>query len=134
MEENRKVFQDQFFGKNLNSVCGSTVCSKSKVTLKVQWAVLATLQVKSQSGSCNEIWNMGPYWSCFASDTEHQYWTVIVQSVCRVKKNSVHFKKPVSRFSFLSKLWYFQYKSKQKIPQFWKKQESRNWIFKMNGL
>ena len=31
---------------------------------------------------------------------------------------SVHSKKPVARISFLSKLWYFQYKSKQKVPQF----------------
>jgi hypothetical protein len=31
---------------------------------------------------------------------------------------SVHFKKPVARISFLSKLWYFEYKSKQKVPQF----------------
>ena len=47
---------------------------------------------------------------------------------------SVHFKKPVARISFLSKLGYFQYKSKQKVPQFWKKQDSRNWLHKMNRL
>ena len=31
---------------------------------------------------------------------------------------SVHFKKTIARISFLSKPWYFQYKSKQKMPQF----------------
>ena len=31
---------------------------------------------------------------------------------------SGHFKKTVARISFLSKLWYFQYKSKQKVLQF----------------
>ena len=46
---------------------------------------------------------------------------------------SVHFKKTVARISFLSKLWYFQYKSKQKVPQFWKKQDSRNWLLIMKG-
>ena len=46
----------------------------------------------------------------------------------------VHFKKPVAQISFLSKLWYFQCKSKQKVPQFWKKQDSRNWLLKMKGL
>ena len=34
------------------------------------------------------------------------------------KLKSVLFKKTVARISFLSKLWYFQYKSKQKVPQF----------------
>jgi hypothetical protein len=29
-----------------------------------------------------------------------------------------HFKKTVAQISFLSKLRYFQYKSKQKVPQF----------------
>ena len=47
---------------------------------------------------------------------------------------SVHFKKTVARISFLSKLWYFQFKSKQKVPQFWKKRDSRNCLLKMNGL
>ena len=47
---------------------------------------------------------------------------------------SFHFKKTVARISFFSKLWYFQYKSKQKVPQFWKKQDSRNCLLKMNGL
>ena len=36
---------------------------------------------------------------------------------CMVLK-SVHFKKTVARISFLSKLWYFQYKSKQKYHNF----------------
>ena len=65
-------------------------------SFKVQWAVLATLQVKSQSGSCNEIWILRPFskaagktWARFALDTEHQYWTVAVQYLCRVKKISM---------------------------------------------
>ena len=41
--------------------------------------------------------------------------------------NSIHFKKPVARISFLSK-------SKQKVPQFWKKRDTRNWLLKMSGL
>ena len=45
-----------------------------------------------------------------------------------------HFKMTVARISFLSKLWYFQYKSKQKVSQFGKKQVSRNCLLKMNGL
>ena len=56
---------------------------------KVQWVVLAILQVKSQSGSCNEIWILRPFSkaaektrSCFALDTEHQYCTVTVQYLC----------------------------------------------------
>ena len=61
---------------------------------KVQWAVLATIQVKSGSGSCNEIWILRPFskaaektWSCFSLDTEQQYWTVTVQYFCKkVKK------------------------------------------------
>ena len=40
---------------------------------------------------------------------------------------SVHFKKTVARISFLSKFVL-------KLPQFWKKGDSRNWLFKMNGL
>ena len=63
---------------------------------KVQWAVLATLQVKSRSSSCNEIWILRPFskaaektWSCFALDTEHQYWIVTVQYLYRVKKISM---------------------------------------------
>ena len=47
---------------------------------------------------------------------------------------SVHFKKTVARISILSELWHFQYKSKQKVPQFWKKQDLRNCLLKMNGL
>ena len=56
-------------------------------------AVLTTLQVKSQSNRCNEIEILRPFskatektWSCFALNTEHQYWTVTVQYLCRVKK------------------------------------------------
>ena len=41
---------------------------------------------------------------------------------------SVHFKKTVVRISFLSKLWYFQYKSKQKVPHF-KRKEIRTTVF-----
>ena len=47
---------------------------------------------------------------------------------------SVHFKKTVVQISFISKLWYFQYKSRQKVPQFWKKRDSRNCLLRMNGL
>ena len=47
---------------------------------------------------------------------------------------SVHFKKPVTRISFLSKLWYFLFWFVLKVPQFWKKRDSRNWLLKMNGL
>ena len=46
----------------------------------------------------------------------HQNWLELIEK-------SVHFKKTVAQISFLSKLWYFQYKSK---PQFWKKPDSRN--------
>ena len=42
---------------------------------------------------------------------------------------SVHFKKTVAWISFLSKLWYFQYKSKQ----FWKERDSCC-LLKINGL
>ena len=69
---------------------------KKSMGIKVQWAVLTTLQVKSQSGRCNEIWILRPFskaaektQSCFALDTEHQYWTVTVQHLCRVKKISM---------------------------------------------
>ena len=41
---------------------------------------------------------------------------------------SVHFNMPVARITFLSKLWYLQYKSKQNVPQFWKKRDSCNWL------
>ena len=44
----------------------------------------------------------------------------------------VHFNKTVARIMILSKLWYFQYKSKQKLPQFWKNRDSRNSLLKMN--
>ena len=53
---------------------------------KVQLVVLATLQVKSESVSCNETWILCQFskaaektWSCFALDTVQQYWTVTVQ-------------------------------------------------------
>ena len=42
----------------------------------------------------------------------------------------VHFKKPVPRISFLSKLFWYVLK----VPHFWKKRDSRNWLPKMNGL
>ena len=47
---------------------------------------------------------------------------------------SVHFKKTVARFSFLSKLWYVLFNTNQKVPQFWKKRKSRNCLLKMNRL
>ena len=47
---------------------------------------------------------------------------------------SVHFKKTVARISFLSKLWYFLFWFVLKVPQFWKKRDSRNCLLKMNGL
>ena len=50
------------------------------------------------------------------------------------KIKSVNFKKTIAWISLLLKLWYFQYKSKQKVTQFWKKQDSRNCLLKMNGL
>ena len=56
---------------------------------------------------------------------------ITTQTIWEVK--SVHFKKAVAQISILSKLWYFQYKSKQKVPQFRKKQDSPNCLFKMNG-
>ena len=63
---------------------------------KVQWVILAPLQVKSRSGTCNEIWILLPFrkaaektWSCFALDTEHQYWAVTVQYLWRANKISM---------------------------------------------
>ena len=50
--------------------------------------------------------------------------------LCQIFLDSVHFKKTVVRNSFLSKLWYFQYKSKQKVPQFWKKRDWRIFFLK----
>ena len=47
---------------------------------------------------------------------------------------SIHFKKTVARVSFLSQLWYFLFCFVLKVPQFWKKRDSRNWLLKMNGL
>ena len=47
---------------------------------------------------------------------------------------SVHFNKTVAQISFVSTLWYFQYKSKQKLPWFWKKQDWRNCLLKMKLL
>ena len=49
-------------------------------------------------------------------------------------RKSVHFKKTAAQISILSKLWYFQYKSKQKLPQFGKNRDLRNCLLKMNGL
>ena len=59
----------------------------------------------------------------FGGDPEAQILSNTKDAQKRLKCNnqyvkSVHFKKTVARISFLSKLWYFQYKSKQKIPQF----------------
>jgi len=45
-------FRNTNFQKSLN---------QAKTTFKVQWAILGTLQVKSQSGSCNEIWILRPF-------------------------------------------------------------------------
>ena len=39
---------------------------------------------------------------------------------------SVHFKKTVAQISFLSKLWYFLFWLLLKVPQLWKKRNSRN--------
>ena len=47
---------------------------------------------------------------------------------------SVHFKKTVARISFLSKLWYFLFWFVLKVPHFWKKRDSRNWLLIMNRL
>ena len=50
---------------------------------------------------------------------------------------SVRLNKTVARketICHLSELWYFQYRSKQKIPQFWKNRDSRNCLVQMNGL
>ena len=46
----------------------------------------------------------------------------------------VHFKKTVARILFLSKLWYFLFRFVLKVPQFWRKRDSRNCLLKMNGL
>ena len=71
---------------------------------KVQLCVPATLHVKSQSSSCNEIWILRLFSnvaektrSCFSLDTEQWYWTVTVQSLCRVKKISMTKSQVVSR-------------------------------------
>ena len=63
-------------------------------------------------------------------------WNCSATVVCIIIRTEeiIHFNKTVARISFLSKLWYFQYKSKQKVPQFWKKRDSRNCLLKMNGL
>ena len=52
--------------------------------------------ITSQYSLCKEIWIFVPIqqgtektWSCFALDTEHQYWAVTVQYLCRVKKISM---------------------------------------------
>ena len=47
---------------------------------------------------------------------------------------SVHFRKTGARISFLPKLWYFLFWFVLKVPQFWKKRDSRNCLLKMNGL
>ena len=47
---------------------------------------------------------------------------------------SVHFKKTVARISIPSKLWYFLFWFVLKVPQFWKNQDSRNCLLKMNEL
>ena len=47
---------------------------------------------------------------------------------------SIHFKKTVARILFLSKLWYFLFWFVLKVPQFWKKWDSPNWLLKMNRL
>ena len=42
---------------------------------------------------------------------------------------SVHFTKAVARISFLSNLWYFQYKSKQKVLKFFVRNEIHATVF-----
>ena len=62
MLTNERLFTIQPFiiGKfycSSQKVCYATAFwGSSKLLLKVQWVVLETLQVKSGSGSCNEIW------------------------------------------------------------------------------
>ena len=46
----------------------------------------------------------------------------------------VHFKASVAQILFLSKLRYFLFWFVLKVPQFWKKRDSCNWLLKMNGL
>ena len=52
----------------------------------------------------------------------------------KIQLKSVHFKKTVAQISFLSKLWYFLFWFVLKVPQFWKKRDSRNCLLKMNGF
>ena len=52
-----------------------------------------------------------PHWAFL-----HEFVQKVLNKVYISK--SVHFKKTVVRILFLSKLWYFQYKLKQKVPQF----------------
>ena len=53
-------------------------------------------EITSQYSQFKEILIFAPIqqgtektWSCFAFDTEHQYWAVTVQYLCRVKKISM---------------------------------------------
>ena len=81
---------------NSNKYFSRTDFGAKTYVQKVQRDVLATIQVKSRSCSCNEIWILRPFskaaektWSCFVLDTEQQYWTVTVQYLCRVKQISM---------------------------------------------
>ena len=60
--------------------------------------------------------------------------TNFVQECVVSQLKSVHFKKPVARILFFSKLWYFLFWFVLKVPQFWKNRDLRNCLLKMNGI
>ena len=73
------------------------LCSNWRKINKIVMSIWPYLPLsKSWSHICNEIWIFWPFskaakktGSCFPLDTEHQYWTVTVQSLCRLKKISI---------------------------------------------
>ena len=58
--------------------------------------------------------------------------TNFVQECVVSQQKSVHFKKPVARILFFSKLGLFLFWFVLKVPKFWKKQDSRNWLLEIN--
>ena len=70
--------------------------SKIAHPFKDKFPVVLFHEITLQYSYFKEIWIFAPIqqgtektWSCFALDTEHQYWAVTVQYLCRVKKISI---------------------------------------------
>ena len=111
--------------------CIRRICRVANVRTR---SLLCTISVSSLTGICSTA---VPAQCWFSRIFSTVYWLIsfdVCLFVTEEVLKSVYFEKTLLWISILSELWYFQYISKQKVPQFKKKWHSRICLLKMNKL